>query len=778
MTEVSQQVCNLVHALPGAVAVFDRNMCYVAHNQTWTDSYGLADHLPVIGLCHYDLYPNTPTRWRQAYTRAIEDGISSGSDHDSFLDPNGYLFHLKWNVSPLRDERQRIIGVVIATRVINEEVATLERERFDRQRLQYALEGAQDGLWDWNAATNDVFFSRRWFEMLGYSHDELPQTFTTFVDLIHPDERRQMQDDVAACIEGRSSTLRMQFRMRHKDASYRWILSRGRVVDWDAEGRPRRLVGMHTDITATKELEARLMAASEAANQSSQAKSEFLANMSHEVRTPLNGILGMAGLLGRTALNSEQREYLSKINTSSRALLEIVNDILDISRLEAGRVELEAENFNLAEVIESVSSLLYPLVVEKKLHLHSNHLNQRNVWLVGDAGRLRQILFNLVGNAIKFTDKGSVRIDFQVESSEGGTSLVRCKVTDTGVGISPADQKVLFDRFSQVDGTLTRRHQGTGLGLAITKQLVEMMDGNIGVVSRQGEGSCFYFNVHVARGVPRVADELDDALRNLPDQGPLHILVAEDNPINQLLVQKLLQEEGHTVDVVSNGEEAVHAVQQIFYDIVLMDVQMPVMDGVEAASHIRLLPDELGSVPIIAFTANAMQGQREEYLAAGLDDYVSKPVEPVRLFAAIRRCMSKQDRDVAKEQSESGATSSKLSRRRAHMRAVEKARSKDSTAALAGGYAPDKTLDKTTKKTPENTTGTGGNGVQPLETNANADKAKQHAAKALAAAPASPAKTSIKGAGLKSAEGVLKSMPTTRAQADSAIDALLRELEG
>jgi signal transduction histidine kinase/ActR/RegA family two-component response regulator len=450
------------------------------------------------------------------------------------------------------------------------------------------------------------------------------------LDLLHPDDRdtafKSIQEQVA---EDQRFTI--EFRYKTADDGWLWVENRGMVVSF-FDGTPARMVGTHTDISDRKKAEASLVVAKEAADAANRAKSIFLANMSHEIRTPLNGVIGMLQLMQRTSLDAEQEEYAGIALQSSKRLTRLLSDILDLSRIEAGRVELNDSPYNFKEMIHSISQLFGPVARQKGLEFHLKVDSKLPSTLLGDMLRLQQILSNLIGNAIKFTESGYIELEACfLPATYGEKPRVLFIVSDTGVGIPEGMHEKLFEPFTQGEGDYARQFQGAGLGLTICRELVRLMGGNISVASNIGRGAEFY--VAIPFKPAPLEPSFEPVAAPKPSTPTLRILLAEDDKVSQLALVKMLEKKGHRVHAVEDGQNALASLAAKPFDVVIMDVQMPIMDGVQATENIRKGDggEAAINIPIIAMTAYAMSGDKEKFLSAGMNGYVSKPVDYAEL---------------------------------------------------------------------------------------------------------------------------------------------------
>jgi len=515
----------------------------------------------------------------------------------------------------------------------------LESEEALEKRFQYVGRALNDAIWDWDLETQAISWTSGIQTTFRHTANAIGADPHWWFEHVHPEDRKRVEDSRRAAIEGGGEKWSAEYRFLTGDGKHAPVLDRGYVMR-DNAGRPVRMIGAMMDITAFKQVEIKMQQAKEAAEAANRAKSEFLANMSHEIRTPMNGVMGMTDLLLDTPLTPQQAEYVGMVKASADSLLTIINDILDFSKIEAGKLEVESIQFRLRESIEPILKTFVLRAQQEGLEL--NWVVESGVpdLLVGDPSRLSQVLVNLLGNAVKFTNDGRISLSVQISSVAGDFAQLQFSVQDTGIGIPAEKLECIFEAFTQADGSTARRYGGTGLGLTISRQLAQMMGGHLWAESVPGQGSTFHFSARF--GIPHTLQTAENALGLANPQSAgeepssLRILLAEDNPVNQVLAARLLEKHGHRVAVARNGREALEQIEAQPFDLVLMDVQMPELDGLEATVAIREKERTTGGhLPIVAMTAHAMQGDQERCLAAGMDGYVSKPIDIGQLVSVV-----------------------------------------------------------------------------------------------------------------------------------------------
>jgi PAS domain S-box-containing protein len=523
-----------------------------------------------------------------------------------------------------------------------------EAQLFDtEQRYRELFENAHDIVYSIDLEGNYTSINKAGERLLGYQRAELLRM--NIVDLLEPDQIEYVRQKIEVRLAG-APALPFEITCRKKDGSRLELEVSGRLMFRD--GKPVAIQGITRDITERKQWErqleqsaqelkqknAALSEALAAAREASEAKSRFLANMSHELRTPIHGVFGMTDLLLASTLSAEQREYSEAIRLSAEALLATISDILDVTKIEAGRLALDPAPFDPRSMVDDVVRGFRPKAERKRIGLNCSIGDGLPEMVRGDIGRLRQVLTNLVGNALKFTEHGEVEVRLAADEETERRATLLFTVADTGIGVAPEHALTIFGAFAQVDNSSTRRYDGAGLGLAISKHLIENMGGSIGFENRPGGGSKFWFRVPLAKQPVAPAAEVRGA-EELPGKprGTARVLLADDNELNRRIGLRMLERAGYEVAAVTNGKLAVTEVLTGRYDAVLMDVQMPEMDGFEATAQIRREEGLARHTPVIAMTARASSGDRERCISAGMDDYISKPVSRQELILAIER---------------------------------------------------------------------------------------------------------------------------------------------
>ncbi|TGL47105.1 response regulator [Leptospira meyeri] len=550
-------------------------------------------------------------------------------------------FPVQLVVTATKNKNGEITGYLGIGIDISAHKATEEALRASESRWQFALEGSGDGIWDWNSQTNKVFFSNQWKNMLGYSEDEIGTDISEWESRVHPEDKPNYFSDLDKHFEGKTSVYVNEHRMLCKNGTYKWILDRGKVIEWTEDGKPLRMIGTHTDITERKLLENALIVARENAEKASQAKSDFLANMSHEIRTPLNGVIGFSDLLMRTELNQVQKKYMETVYLSANSLLDLINDILDFSKIESGKMELYKERINIYELLHQIAEIVKHKAYEKGLELILNISPKvpRNIFV--DSLRLRQILLNLIGNALKFTLKGEIQIKISAEPKDNNEYEFLFEVIDTGIGISPENQDKIFEVFSQADTSTTRQFGGTGLGLSISSKLLNLFDSKMQLESERDKGSRFYFKLTT----------LADNERNTePELGQIKsVMVLDDNETNLYVIHEMLNYKGIRVDGYRSPKEALEVIRSgTFYDVIISDFNMPEMNGLDFIENLlkTIESNKLKQPYLSLHTSSNDENIYKRCKDLGVQSILLKPIQTNILYESLEKLVSGKNPEV------------------------------------------------------------------------------------------------------------------------------------
>ncbi len=589
--------------------------------------------VPVVNMLVGYRAPNANIRWFRATTSVLETATAGGAIQVL----TSYVPAEHADLSVASEEPVLATGRApsVTPRTASPAGAamsaqsTAEKQIVDR-RLSAALEAAELRLWEIDRQRDLLVFdegSKDRHALAGEGVDAVVP-MATLTSIMHPEDRERALSEFDAVLEhgGKCTSL---WRVQPAPSVMRYLEHRF-WREYAEDGTPR-LVGITRDVTEETEVRKRLEDKTREAESASTAKSEFLARMSHEIRTPMNGIIGMLEVLLRAELKPDQRDHADTALKSARNLMHVLDDVIDISQLETRQLTIHAAAFAPRQLVKDVVSLFETLAAERGLSLNATIDPKTPGFVSADSRRVRQVLTNLVGNALKFTLNGGIEISVGYDRE---LERLRIQVKDTGIGLPEHAMSQVFTPFYQVDPSSTRRQDGSGLGLAVCKHLAELMGGELGVESRLGEGCTFWVDLPapLTDSITSVSEQIDDA----PNRD-LRILAAEDNPAMQKILKALLSGLGHELKVVPNGQSAVAEAASGSYDVILMDIMMPIMDGPTATSRIRELGGRAGSIPIIALTANALAGDRDRYIAAGMTDYLAKPLDVSALLAALAR---------------------------------------------------------------------------------------------------------------------------------------------
>ncbi|MCZ8343600.1 MAG: PAS domain-containing protein [Leptospira sp.] len=597
-----------------------------------------------------------PIQGFETFVHLAKQGVVDSREW-TYVKKTGETFPVELVISSVKNRNNDIIGFLGIGIDISNHKATERTLRESESRWQFALEGSGDGIWDWNAITNKVYFSKQWKSMLGYSELEIGDSLQEWESRVHPDDLAECFKHLNEHFEKKVPVYTSEHRMLHKNGEYVWILDRGKVIERDRQGKPVRVIGTHSDITERKNMEKMLKEAKSKAESASSAKSEFLANMSHEIRTPLNGVIGFSELLSKTNLDEIQKQYTETISISANSLLDLINDILDFSKIESGKMDLHFEPVSLNDLFYQINEIIKFKSNQKGLnYILEIDKNVPNIILT-DAIRLRQIILNLTSNAIKFTEIGFVKVRISASKLYDDIHHFTFEIRDTGIGIDEENQKKIFEAFSQADTSTTRKFGGTGLGLTISSQLLKLFGSKLSVNSSLNNGSVFSFSFPIkalkdSEQTPISSDllkkqpepNLDNTVYLQTGEALARILIAEDNPVNMMLTRALIRKIFPNAEILEakDGSEAVVLFEEHSPNLILMDIQMPELNGYDATKKIRDLKNGK-TIPILALTAGTVAGEESRCLAAGMNDYISKPVVLKTLSEKLKKWLITED---------------------------------------------------------------------------------------------------------------------------------------
>ena len=617
---------------PVAFTIYDREMRYLRVSPGWIARSGLSE-AEVIGKSLYEVAP-----WAREFEALHQRCLAGGpcTAHQVAVPKPGGTLYQTIELAPWYTADGAVGGVAALSYEITDVMRAREAVRCSEQRLTLALEISQSVVWELSLK-NQRFFATG---AVAAMFDEVP-TYKALTEdplmMVHPEDRARVQavwDEQTA----RQAPFRIEYRIARRDGAEIWVDAATEVLR-DAEGAPERVIGVLKDITGRKHDQLAAARAREAAEAANLAKSEFLANMSHEIRTPLNGVLGVASVLARTPLTAQQQELVKLVESSAVTLERLLSDVLDLARIEAGGFEIKPEPFDLGELLRGVHALFQPRARDKGLAFELALGPGCEGSYVGDGVRLRQIVANLLSNAVKFTEAGFVRLTAEMDgAADGGPPRLIVVVEDSGIGFDPETAERLFERFQQADGSIPRRYGGSGLGLAISKALAEHMGGFLQAQSEPGQGSAFTLMTPLAPAVAAPKAVQPAAVAAPSDRSrPLRVLLAEDHPTNRKVVELILAAAKIAMVSVEDGAQALAAAKADRFDVILMDMQMPVMDGLTAIRKLRAHEAASGAprTPVLALTANAMPEHVRASRQAGADGHVSKPVSATALLEAV-----------------------------------------------------------------------------------------------------------------------------------------------